>query len=194
MPGVSKPSSAIPAVGTPTAASAEVDRRDLAPSADDPRLTTWRAFLYAQSTIMPRLDAELRRECGLTLAEFDALAQLAFAPDQRLRMSDLADRVLLSRSGVTRMVDRLEERGDVRRDSCAPDGRGAYAVLTASGKQRMRVAMPVHLATVDAHFLGHIESDEFQPVAAALGRVAGANGRPLPSTRKSVAAMRLLTD
>ena len=85
------------------------------PSPGDPRLTTWRAFLYAQSTVMPRLDAELRSSSQLTLAEFDALAQLAFAQDRRLRMSDLADRVLLSRSGVTRLVDRLERGGDVRR-------------------------------------------------------------------------------
>ena len=164
------------------------------PSVDDPRLTTWRAFLYAQSTIMPRLDAELRSSSGLTLAEFDALAQLAFAPQQRLRMSELADRVLLSRSGVTRLVDRLEQHGDVRRDVCAPDGRGAYAVLTDKGASRVRQAMPAHLATVDAHFLDHIEPQEFELVSRALARVAEANGRPVPSAEKSASAMRKLTD
>ena len=164
------------------------------PSADDPRLSAWRAFLYARSTIMPRLDDELRRECGLTLAEFDALAQLAFAPERRLRMGDLADRVLLSRSGVTRLVDRLERDGDVRRDACAPDGRGAYAVLTDRGHARVRAAMPVHLAAVDTHFLDHIEANEFGPVAEALGRVARANGRPVPSAQVSAAALRRLTD
>jgi DNA-binding MarR family transcriptional regulator len=189
---VSKPSGSV--TGTVDDAAVEPDEPPAPPAIDDPRLTTWRAFLYAQSTLIPRLDAELRRSSGLTLAEFDALAQLAFAPDQRLRMSDLAERVLLSRSGVTRLVDRLERDGDVRRESCAPDGRGAYAVLTERGRGRVRGAMPRHLATVDAHFLEHIEPDEFDQLTAALARVARANGRPVPSEQASIAAMRRVVD
>jgi DNA-binding MarR family transcriptional regulator len=163
------------------------------PSADDPRLAAWYAFLYAQSTIMPRLDADLRAASGLTLAEFDALAQLAFSSEKRLRMSDLAERVLLSRSGVTRLVDRLVSKGDVTRETCAPDGRGAFAVLTKSGEERVREAMPVHLAAVDAHFLDNLEPNELAPLARALGRVADANGRPLPTPAKSANAMRRIT-
>jgi len=143
---------------------------------------------------MPRLDAELRQSAGLTLAEFDALVQLGFAPEQRLRMSDLAERVLLSRSGVTRLVDRLEHHGDVRRDSCAPDGRGAYAVLTRQGADRVRAAMPDHLAAVDAHFLEHIDPAELTVLTAALSRVARANDRPVPSPQKSTSAMRRITE
>ena len=157
-------------------------------------MSTWRAFLYAQSTVLPRLDAELRAATGLTLAEFDALAQLAFARDRRLRMSDLADRVLLSRSGVTRLVDRLEDDGYVRRDACAPDGRGAYAVLTEEGAERVRAAMPLHLAGVDAHFLNHLDASELAAVASGLERVADANGRPVPSPAASALAFRRLED
>ena len=96
------------------------DRHPPAPAHDDPRLGAWRAFLYAQATLLARLDAELQAEAGLTLAELDALAQIAFAGQQRLRMGELADRVLLSRSGVTRLVDRLVRQGYVTREACAP--------------------------------------------------------------------------
>ncbi|MFV2062349.1 MAG: MarR family winged helix-turn-helix transcriptional regulator [Chloroflexota bacterium] len=173
---------------------AAADAHPEPPSVDDPRLDTWRAFLYAQSALMPRLDADLRKAAGLTLAEFDALAQLGLAPQQRLRMSDLAERVLLSRSGVTRLVDRLEHNGDVRRESSAPDGRGAYAVLTKKGADRVRTAMLDHLAAVDAHFLDHIDPSEMTPLLQALGRVAQANGRPLPSSAASATAMRRITE
>lgn len=160
------------------------------PSVDDRRLDAWRAFLYAQARVMPRLDAELRASSGLTLAEFDTLLQLAFAPEQRLRMSSLADRVLLSRSGITRLVDRLERAGRVRREACAPDGRGAYAVLTDRGAALLREALPNHLAAVDAHFLEHVAPGEIDDVTGALSRVAEANGRPLPSPERSARAMR----
>jgi len=160
-----------------------------APANDDPRLQAWRAFLFAQSTVMPALDAEMQSEVGLTLAEFDALAQLSFARQRRLRMSELAERVLLSRSGVTRMVDRLERAGHVRREPCAPDGRGFYATLTEQGLQRVRQAMPAHLAAVDAHFMEHIAARDDAALVRALGAVAKANGRPLPSAGRSAAAL-----
>ena len=176
------------------ASDRRADLHPAPPSADDPRLTTWRAFLYAQSTVLPRLDSELREATGLTLAEFDALAQLAFARERRLRMSQLADRVLLSRSGVTRLVDRLVRDGLVRRDTCAPDGRGAYAVLTDQGAERVRAAMPLHLAAVDAHFLGHLDPGELAAVASGLERIADANGRAVPSPEVSATAIRRLDD
>lgn len=170
------------------------DRHPPAPAPDDPRLDAWRAFLYAQSTLMPRLDAELRAETGLTLAEFDALAQLSFSRRRRLRMSDLADRVLLSRSGVTRMVDRLERDGYVTREACAPDGRGSYACLTPAGLERLREAMPVHLAAVGAHFMEHVEAADARSLTRALGAVAEANGRRPPSSQASAAALGRLAE
>ena len=93
-----------------------------APSPDDPRLRAWVAFLQAHAAVTRRLEAELQAERGLSLADYDALVQLAIADERRLRMSELADRVVLSRSGVTRLVDRLEARR-ARRAACLPDGR-----------------------------------------------------------------------
>ncbi|CAN5716045.1 MarR family transcriptional regulator [soil metagenome] len=171
----------------------EQGRHPAPPAHDDPRLGAWRAFLYAQATLMARLDAELQADAGLTLAEFDALAQLGFAARQRLRMGELADRVLLSRSGVTRLVDRLERRGYVGRETCAPDGRGAFAVLTPAGRKVLRSAMPRHLAGVDSHFLEAIGPEDLEAVERALGRVAQANGRPLPSPEASAEAVGRVT-
>lgn len=169
------------------------DQHPPAPAPDDPRLGAWRAFLYAQSTLLARLDAELQADAGLTLAELDALAQLAFARQERLRMGELADRVLLSRSGVTRLVDRLVRQGYVTREACAPDGRGAFAVLTPAGRKLLRSAMPRHLAGVDSHFLEAIGMDDLAAVERALGRVAHANGRPVPSPEASATAVGRIT-
>src|SRR6478735_11557865 len=105
---------------------------------DDPRLHAWRAFLFAQAAVMRELETEMMAEERISLGEYDALAQLAIPADRRLRMGDLAERLVISRSGVTRLVDRLESQGLVARDQCAPDGRGAYAVLTRAGLERLR--------------------------------------------------------
>jgi len=89
----------------------------------------WRAFLDAQASILRRLEAELVAEEGMTLAEYDVLFQLAVAGDRRLRMTELSERVRLSRSGLTRLVDRLVETGLVIRGHCESDRRGTFAVL-----------------------------------------------------------------
>ena len=139
-----------------------------APSAADPRLRAWIAFLQAHAAVTRRLEAELQAEQALTLADYDALVQLAIAPDRRLRMSELADRVVLSRSGVSRLVDRLVAQGLVVRRACPTDARGSWAELTASGLDRLRAAAPVHLRGVDAHFLAHIDEGDREVIVAAL--------------------------
>ena len=103
------------------------------PTPDDPRLGAWRSFIHAHARLLRRLDEELQDAHGLSLAEYDALLQLANAPGRRLRMSVLAERVLLSRSGITRLVDRLVAAGFVERSACATDARGAEAALTGKG-------------------------------------------------------------
>src|SRR6476469_5347583 len=90
----------------------------------DPRLEPWRAFLRAHARISRRLDEELRAEHDLSLAEYDALLSIAEAPGRRIRMRQLADRMILSKSGVTRLIDRLVADGLVERDSCLTDARG----------------------------------------------------------------------
>ena len=96
------------------------------------------------------------------------------ADSGRLRMRDLAESVLLSPSGVTRLVDRMEEAGLVARDTCSLDRRGSYAVLTVAGKAALRRAAPVHLRGIQQHFGGNVTDDEADAVAGALGRVVAA--------------------
>jgi DNA-binding MarR family transcriptional regulator len=142
-----------------------------APRPDDPRLRAWVAFLQAYAVITRRLEAELQAERGLSLADYDALVQLAVADDRRLRMSELAERVVLSRSGVSRLVDRLEAGGLVARRACPTDARGSWAELTAAGLDRLRDAAPVHLRGVDAHFLSPIGSTDREGLVRALEAV-----------------------
>lgn len=144
---------------------------------DDPRLRAWRAFLFAQAAVLRELEADLLAEQHISLAEYDALVQLAIPDDRRLRMSELADRLVISRSGVTRLVDRLEGQGLVARSQCTPDGRGAYAVLTQAGLERLRNAVPSHLRHVEQHFLSLIETDDLDAIERAMTTVARATGR-----------------
>ena len=131
-----------------------------------PDLDDWRAFLQAHALLSRRLDDELRAEQSMSLAEYDALVQLAHAPSHRLRMNQLADRVLLSRSGVTRLVDRLVADGLVERSACTTDARGAEAVLTRAGAARLRAASSTHLRGVERYFLEPLSAAD----RAALGR------------------------
>ena len=134
----------------------------------DPRIATWRDFLTAHARLERMLDEDLRVEHDLSLAEYDALLQLAEAPGRRLRMHQLADRVLLSRSGVTRLIDRLVTDGSVERDACLSDARGAEAVLTAAGLQRLRTAAPTHLRGIGEHFMDAIDPADLLAVGRAM--------------------------
>ena len=119
----------------------------------DERLLPWRAFLVAHARITRRLDEELRAEHDLTLGEYDALLALAETRDRRLRMNTLAERVILSKSGVTRLIDRLVADGLVVRDQCVTDARGAEAVLTDKGLERLRRASRTHLRGIERSLL-----------------------------------------
>jgi DNA-binding MarR family transcriptional regulator len=137
-------------------------------SSRDPRIATWRAYLIAHARLSRLLDEDLRAEHDLSLAEYDALLQLAEAQGRRLRMHQLADRVLLSRSGVTRLIDRLVKDGSVERNICLTDARGAEAVLTSAGLDRLRVAAGTHLRGINDHFLGAIDPKDLQAVGRAM--------------------------
>jgi DNA-binding MarR family transcriptional regulator len=142
-------------------------------NARDPRLGPWRAFLTAHALISRRLDDDLRSEQQMTLAEYAALLQLAEAPRRRLRMNQLADGIVLSRSGVTRLIDRLEADGLVARSQCSSDGRGAEAVLTDVGLTRLREASRTHLRGIEAYFLESVEPvdlDVIERSCAAIGQ------------------------
>jgi DNA-binding MarR family transcriptional regulator len=148
------------------------------PRADDPRLRTWLAFLRAHAAVTRLLEAELHAERDLGLAEYDALVQLALADQWRLRMSELAERVVLSRSGVSRLVDRLQASGLVTRAACAEDARVSWATLTDAGYERLRDASPVHLRGVETHFLAQIPEDDRDALVRVLeGVVRGLRAR-----------------
>lgn len=150
-------------------------------AAGDPRtrpsaaeLAVWRHFLRAHALVVRALEAELLAEQDLPLSWYDVLVQLAEAPERRLRMTDLADRVLLSRSGLTRLVDRLAAAGLVRRVRAEDDARGTYTVLTPEGLSRLRQAAPVHLRGIAQHMTGRLDPGELQALGAALAKVADA--------------------
>src|SRR5258705_7176151 len=140
--------------------------------ADEPGLGAWRSFLTAHARITRRLDEELQAAHGLSLAEYDALLQIAHAPGRRVRMNVLAERVILSRSGITRLVDRLEAAGCVARMACSTDARGQEAVLTPAGLERLRLAATTHLDGVRRYFLDRLDGDDLAGLEASLGRVA----------------------
>lgn len=148
------------------------------PAADDPALGSWRAFIHAHAKLTRRLDEELQAAHGLSLAEYDALLQIARTPERRLRMSTLADRVLLSRSGITRLVDRLVADGAVVRTACPTDARGAEAALTEAGLDRLRAASRTHLAGVRRYFLDPVAPDDRDAIERGLTRVMDAVGGP----------------
>src|SRR5438128_7481214 len=137
-------------------------------------IRAWTAFLDAQAALLRQLEAELVEKEGMTLAEFDVLIQLGMAPDRRLRMTELSERVRLSRSGLTRLVDRLVQAGFVKRTRCASDRRGTFATLTAVGGARLRHARPVHLRGVREHFGKRLSEAQLAAVAEALEPLARA--------------------
>jgi DNA-binding MarR family transcriptional regulator len=146
-------------------------------AADSPGMVAWRTFLTAHATIIRALEAELEAEEGLALSDFDVLAQLSVAGGT-LRMRDLADRVLLSRSGLTRRVDRLETAGFVERTACETDRRGSYARLTDAGRGRLQQATPVHLRGIADHFIGPLGAEDLAAIGTTLAKVVPPDRRP----------------
>jgi DNA-binding MarR family transcriptional regulator len=134
-------------------------------------LYTWRTFLRSHATVTRRLEAELVAEHDLPLASYDVLVQLSEAPERRLRMTELADRVLLSRSGLTRLADRLERDGLLTRVACPSDARGTLAVLTDDGLARLEQAWPSHRRSVERHVTGRYTAEEIKQLGALLGKL-----------------------
>jgi DNA-binding MarR family transcriptional regulator len=147
-------------------------------SRHDPRLDAWRSFLRAHARVVRELERELQDEQSMALTDYDVLVQLAAAGERRLRMSELADGLLLSRSGVTRLVDRLETAGLVERVSCDTDRRGQWASLTDAGHARLRDATPTHLRGVATHFLDRLDADDLDALKRMLDQVLADEARP----------------
>jgi DNA-binding MarR family transcriptional regulator len=143
------------------------------PDLSDHELAAWRGFLRAHSDLVQALDAELSARHSLSLSSYDVLVQLAHSPERRLRMSELADSVLLSPSGLTRLVDRLAREGLVQRVPCDDDARGYYTVLTDLGLERFAAARRTHLDGVRRRFLRHFSDAELQRLSEQWRRLAG---------------------
>lgn len=138
---------------------------------DADELGAWRNFLRVHSQLTRALDAELSAAHGLPLSSYEVLLFLNDAPDGRLRMAQLADSVLLSPSGLTRLVDRLERAGLVRRESCPTDRRGFEAVITDDGRAAFAEARPTHLSGVRRRFLEHFSTEDMRTLARYWARV-----------------------
>jgi DNA-binding MarR family transcriptional regulator len=133
-------------------------------------MDAWQRFLRAHATVLRVLERELAEERDLPLTWYDVLLQLN-AAGGRLRMSELADSLLISRSATTRFVDRLETRGLLTREPCHDDRRGTYVVLTPTGKRTLREAAPVHLRGIDQHFGRLLTDDEARVLAETMGKL-----------------------
>jgi DNA-binding MarR family transcriptional regulator len=137
----------------------------------DDEVAVWRSFLRAHAQLLRTMEAELGAAGEISLATYDVLVQLSEAPDHRLRMTELADRVLLSRSGLTRLIDRLERDGLVQRVPSPDDARGTLAVMTELGRDRLRSASRVHLRGVAEQFIRRFDARELARLGDLLGRL-----------------------
>jgi DNA-binding MarR family transcriptional regulator len=133
-------------------------------------LEAWQALLRAQATLLRQLETDLARETGLVLADFDVLAQLAHAGG-KLRMTELADRALISRSGMTRRVSRLVNEGLVDRTGADGDARGVVVSLTDAGVERLTETAPVHARGIAKLFVAQLDDKELAALEGALGKV-----------------------
>jgi DNA-binding MarR family transcriptional regulator len=136
-------------------------------------LRAWQALLHAHHDVIRRLEEELHREHGLSLAEYDVLLRLARAPGNALRMTELAERVMLSPSGLTRAVDRLVDEGLVQRNRFEGDGRVMLARLTEKGRRVLRDAAKTHLRGIREHFTSRLSGPQLRNMASALERITG---------------------
>lgn len=143
-------------------------------SLHDDRLTLAGLFFEAHSGLVRVLERQLEAECGLSVQWFEVLLRLARSPERRLRMQELVAQVTLTPSGLTRVVDRLEDAGLVRRETCPTDRRGAFAVLTAKGQRRIEAAVPVHLEHLNAAFIEVLSEDERTALEASMRKLRDA--------------------
>ncbi len=165
-PPLSGPSPAVAPALSPVPAAPSAASRP-SPAA----LAVWRLFLRTHATVIRDLETELLVEQDLPLSFYDVLVQLVEAPGRRLRMTELADRVMLSRSGLTRLVDRLVRAGLVERQACEGDARGTFTVLTDAGFERLRRAAPTHLRGIEEHMTSRLSPEELAELGELLSRL-----------------------
>lgn len=140
---------------------------------DGSALDAWRAYLQSHALIVRELDADLLAEHEITARDYEVLLYLAQSPDRQLPMSAVAERTMLTRSGVTRLIDGLVGSGFITRTACSTDGRVSYAQLTDKGYEALRQAGRTHVAGIRRLFLTHFSAEELELLAELLGRLPG---------------------
>ncbi len=138
-------------------------------------LDAWRSYLQSHASILRALDAELVTDHGMTTRDYEVLLYLAQSEDRRLPMSALAESTMLTRSGITRLVDGLVANGLIERVSCSADARVSYARLTDDGYEKLREAGCTHIAGIRRMFLEHFSAEELDQLASLLSRLPGAS-------------------
>lgn len=154
----------VPAWYAPLVASARLS---------DQEMRAWQALLHAHHQVVRELDGELREKHDLSMASYDVLLRLVRAPGRALRMTDLAERVMLSPSGLTRLIDRLVAKGLVERRTDREDGRVALARLTETGRKELRAAARTHLRGIREHYTGRLSDRQLRDVADGLEAITG---------------------
>jgi DNA-binding MarR family transcriptional regulator len=142
---------------------------------DGTALDAWRSYLQSHASILRSLDADLVAEHGMTSRDYEVLLYLSQSPERMLPMSALAESTMLTRSGITRLIDGLVGCGLIERVSCSRDARVSYARLTDAGYDKLREAGCTHIAGIQRLFLEHFSADEIDQLAALLARLPGAS-------------------
>ncbi|MEJ7839382.1 MAG: MarR family transcriptional regulator, partial [Thermomicrobiales bacterium] len=137
----------------------------------DDQLAAWEAFVFAHATAISRVERHMFEAGTISLTWYDVLVALSNAPDQRLRMGELADSLVLSRSGLTRLIDRIERAGLVQRELSPSDKRGAVAVLTTAGEIAVEGAWPHYAASIAQYFAHNLSTAEMRVLTSALSKV-----------------------
>jgi len=140
---------------------------------NDNEQRAWRAWIASSQLLLDRLTRDLQEHHGLTMADYEILVRLSESADRRVRMSELADRTLASRSRLSHQIDRMENRGFVAREQCEDDKRGQFAVLTDMGWQTLVAAAPDHVASVRTHLVDVLHPAEFTALGVACEKILG---------------------
>ena len=140
---------------------------------NDSEQRAWRAWIASSQLLLDRLSRDIHAQHGLTMADYEILVRLSESADHRVRMSDLADRTLASRSRLSHQIDRMEKRGFVLREQCTDDKRGQFAVLTETGWQTLVAAAPDHVQSVRTHLVDVLSPAEFAALGVACEKILG---------------------
>lgn len=140
----------------------------------EPEQSAWRAYLEGSQLLANRLERELQSECGLSAADYEIFVRLSESPDRRMRMSELAERTLYSRSRLSHAVTRLEKEGWLRREDCEDDKRGTFAELTQAGFDKLVQAAPEHVTSVRRHLIDRLSPEQVEQLQEIMTAVRDA--------------------